>query len=109
MGCTKKTKTQSNFSYLTLDLIYSDDQRNELKAASGRFRGNKKSPLLKLEDSIDHYFSNYLLDEIDCDFCRSKNTCRFTPKLKSLPRILIMFMKRFDSYGLKLNFDIDFP
>lgn len=63
-------------------------------------------------ESVRDFFKADTLD-IDnkqrCQSCKALNNSQIRFRLKILPRILIVHMKRFDYFGSKLSNNIDFP
>jgi len=63
-------------------------------------------------ESLDDYFRSEKLDSentLQCVKCLKYNQAQIYYKVKTLPRILIIHLKRFDDNGKKLNYDVDCP
>jgi ubiquitin C-terminal hydrolase len=87
------------------------EQHNQLQVHGSRSR-NPHNFLVSFNDCITDYFRSETLDSnnlLKCTKCLNYNRTRIQFKIKTLPRILLMHMKRFDDNGRKLNFDIDCP
>lgn len=63
-------------------------------------------------DCIDDFFKSDVLDsenKLRCQSCKMLNRSQIRFRVKKLPRVLIVHIKRFDYYGSKLNFNLEFP
>ncbi|KUI53076.1 Ubiquitin carboxyl-terminal hydrolase 4 [Cytospora mali] len=73
----------------------------------------KRSHPVTMEDLLQTYFSNELLDSYKCDNCAHVGCCRRGPRLARLPDLLCVCFARFEvnEYGRrsKISTTVDFP
>jgi uncharacterized UBP type Zn finger protein len=57
----------------------------------------------------DCFKTEVLDDKVDCETCQTRTKTTVTQRIKTLPRILIMQMLKFDAFGKKKEMKIEIP
>lgn len=86
--------------------------KNDKSNNRGLTQGTTPAPPVHFRDCITDFFSNDTLDadnKLQCQICGKLNSSQIRFRLKTLPRVLIVHMKRFDLRGSKLSHNVEFP